>query len=264
MPRWLLPRGGALLHLQKTKFPSTLSRTPRCCVRCRYASNTSSKPRVLEKPAKFNPPSHPARLNRPPPRQYPGPPLSASEMEAQKTKQYPHMMPPEGSFMHWFLTNRSIHVYITLSTLFTLALLSFVINFKHTSPFAHLLPAGNTFYSHPLDYISTWLSVYKTHTLHVSAETAERRRKKVEDVQKRALYRKAHGLDKEQGLGGWTAKGDDELLGPAIKSDARGGGDVAVASDGRAAVEGTEADEGVYADFEGRRKRPLKKWLGIW
>ena len=81
----------------------------------RHASSTSSsKPRTLEKPAKFNPPSHPARLNRSPPRQYPGPPLSAPELEAQKTKQYPHMMPPEGSFMRWFLTNRSIHVWITL------------------------------------------------------------------------------------------------------------------------------------------------------
>jgi len=105
------------------------------------------------------------------------------------------------------------------------------------------------------------------HTLHVSAETAERRRKSVEDVQKRALYRKAHGLDKEQGLGGWTAKGDDELLGPAVKSDARSGGDGVIASDVRAngtvAVDGPKADKGVYVDFEGRRK-PVKKWLGIW
>ena len=82
----------------------------------RYAStkSTSSKPRVLEKPSKFTPPSHPARINRAPPRQYPGPPLSAPELEAQKTKQYPHMMAPEGSFMRWFLTNRSIHMWITL------------------------------------------------------------------------------------------------------------------------------------------------------
>lgn len=117
IPRWLLPRGGPLLHLQKAKFPGTLSRTPRRCNECRHASNTSSsKPRVLEKPAKFNPPSHPARLKRAP-RQYPGPPLSAPEIEAQQTKQYPHMMPPEGSFMRWFLTNRSIHVWITLVNL---------------------------------------------------------------------------------------------------------------------------------------------------
>jgi len=105
------------------------------------------------------------------------------------------------------------------------------------------------------------------HTVHVSAETAERRRKKVEDVQKRGLYRKAHGLDKEQGLGGWTVKGDDESLGPAIKRDGRGDRDIAIASsprgDGAVAVDGPKVEEGVYVDFE-CRKKPVKKWLGIW
>ena len=80
----------------------------------RNASSSASKPRVLEKPTKFNPPSHPARLNRAPPRRFQGPELSARELEAQKTRKYPHMFPDEGSFMRWFLTNRSIHTWITL------------------------------------------------------------------------------------------------------------------------------------------------------
>jgi hypothetical protein len=69
-------------------------------------------PPVLEKPAKFNPPSHGSR--RPAPRAYPGPPLSAKEKATQRTKKYPNMMPAEGTFMRWFLTNRGLHVYITL------------------------------------------------------------------------------------------------------------------------------------------------------
>jgi hypothetical protein len=81
-------------------------------------ASSSSKPvpksRLLEKPTRFNPPSHPARL----PRRNRQPaftvPLSAKEKAQQKTKQYPHMMPPEGSFFHWFLTNRTIHVWITM------------------------------------------------------------------------------------------------------------------------------------------------------
>jgi hypothetical protein len=77
----------------------------------RYAS---SKPRVLEKPSRFNPPSHPQRIVKH--RQY-GPALSAQEQEAQKTRKYPHMMPPDGSFMHWFLTSRSIHIWITMVSL---------------------------------------------------------------------------------------------------------------------------------------------------
>ncbi|KFY25317.1 hypothetical protein V491_01809, partial [Pseudogymnoascus sp. VKM F-3775] len=59
----------------------------------------ASKVPVLEKPTRFNPPSHgkslPNRTVR-----YPGPALSASELAAQKTKKYPTMMPPEGTFMH--------------------------------------------------------------------------------------------------------------------------------------------------------------------
>lgn len=74
------------------------------------------------------------------------------------------------------------------------------------------------------------------HVAHTSAETAERRRQKVDDVAKRAQYRRAHGLDKNEGLGGWTAKENA----PAAAAEVEG-----------------------YVDFEGKRK-PIKKWLGIW
>ena len=106
--RLLVPRASLSLHsrqLQKRLVGSSL----------RHASTTPPpppKPRVLEKPERFNPPSHPSRRIRP--RQYPGPPLSEHERQAQKVRRYPHMMPPEGSFMHWFLTNRVLHTWITL------------------------------------------------------------------------------------------------------------------------------------------------------
>ena len=81
-------------------------------------ASSSSKPvpkgRLLEKPTRFNPPSHPARLPRRNRQPAFSVPLSAKEKEQQKTKQYPHMMPPEGTFFHWFLTNRTIHVWITM------------------------------------------------------------------------------------------------------------------------------------------------------
>ena len=95
------------------------------------------------------------------------------------------------------------------------------------------------------------------HTAYISAQTAERRKKKVEDVQKRAEYRKAHGLDKEEGFGGWTARKDEEVLGPGLRAADR------VVNEGEGAGEGEAADSGVNTDFEGRRK-PVKKWLGIW
>jgi len=73
----------------------------------------------------------------------------------------------------------------------------------------------------------------------------ERRKRKVEDVQKRAAYRKAHGLETED-FGGWTSKSDEQLLGPAM-------------------LTGSEQNaEGEMAEQAARPKKPLKKWLGIW
>ena len=115
VPRFLLPRGAAppqdLLIRALYQQPRPLRALPVC----RNASTNPSKPIVLEKPEKFNPPSHPQRLNkRPAPRNYPGPRLSESQVEEQKTKQYPNTLPPEGTWRYWFLTNRRIHVFITL------------------------------------------------------------------------------------------------------------------------------------------------------
>jgi hypothetical protein len=207
-------------------------------------SKKSSKPLVLEKPAKFNPPSHASRLRKDGPR-YPGPQLSAEQLAVQKTKKYPNMMPPEGSFLHWFINNRSIHVYITLGTLFSLALTAFITNLKRSSLFYDMLPPWHHVFLHPVAFTRTYIEVLRLHTAQVSAETAERRRRKVEDVQKRGDYRKAHGLDKEEGIGGWTAKTDKEDLGPAIP------------------LGGPDGKEGELVG-EQLRKKPLRKWLGIW
>ena len=73
-----------------------------------------TKPIVLEKPDKFRPPSHPQRINRRAPRNYPGPKLSEPELEAQKTRRYPHTFPNPGTKLHWFLTTWWIHLFITM------------------------------------------------------------------------------------------------------------------------------------------------------
>lgn len=115
IPRFLLPRGNAPLRAIRTSSSSSTQFVARpTSLTCRYVSTAPSKPIVLEKPEKFNPPSHPARLNRKPPRQYPGPKLSETQQEEQKTKQYPNAFPPEGTWRYWFLTNRQIHIYIAL------------------------------------------------------------------------------------------------------------------------------------------------------
>ena len=107
------------------------------------------------------------------------------------------------------------------------------------------------------------------HVAWVSAQTAERRRQKVEDVGKRGEFRKAHGLEQEKGWGGWRARTDREVLGPGMRE---GGGVVVrpgletrgeVVEDAVGVAERT-GEEGGYADFEGKRVPVRKRWLGIW
>lgn len=75
----------------------------------------AEKPLVLDKPDKFRPPSHPTRLNaRRMPRYYPGPPIPEAEKQAQAKRKYPHTFPKQGTRMHWFLTNKYVHVWISL------------------------------------------------------------------------------------------------------------------------------------------------------
>lgn len=107
------------------------------------------------------------------------------------------------------------------------------------------------------------------HLAYVSAQTAERRKQKVDDVSKRSEYRKAHGIDQGEGIfGGWTAKTDEESMGPALREGGaaslqEGGGSVALPVADDASPTATGEDSSVYADFEGN-KRPARKWLGIW
>lgn len=112
VPRFLLPQWGAIWRA-RLPIPASTSITIRNASKVTKQTPKNLKPLVLEKPAKFNPPSHGSRLRKEPPR-YPGPQLSAEEAARRETKKYPHLMPPPGTFMHWFLNSRSIHIYITL------------------------------------------------------------------------------------------------------------------------------------------------------
>lgn len=107
------------------------------------------------------------------------------------------------------------------------------------------------------------------HVAYTSSQTQERRKRKVEDVRKRSEYRKAHGLDKDEGLfGGWTARTDAETMGPAMKE---GGvpalpGPNSTKELAKATVENIEgkAEEDVFVDFEGNKQHVKKRWFGIW
>ena len=102
------------------------------------------------------------------------------------------------------------------------------------------------------------------HIDHTTLETAERRKKKSEDLQKRAAYRKAHGLEKPQGFGGWLTKPDEESSASVTTVDQ-------ISPTALTPVESSEStnetsvpqEKDVYVDWEGK-SRPIKKWLGIW
>ena len=109
------------------------------------------------------------------------------------------------------------------------------------------------------------------HVEHVSAETQERRRRKVEDVAKRSEFRKAHGLDQNEGLlGGWTAKPDSEVLGTGVREGTapvpglRRPATAVEVDQSPIAQSEREGEEGVYVDFEGKPQPVRKKWFGIW
>ena len=102
-----------------------------------------------------------------------------------------------------------------------------------------------------------YIEILKMHTAHVSAETAEQRKRKVEDVEKRKQYRRAHGLEAKPDLDNGDAESHDGLL-----ARVQGSTDAAVdPSPSAGGVNNSNAE--VYADWEGRKK-PVKKWLGIW
>lgn len=113
IPQFLLPRGAPTLRTLRHLSRQTRAQTPK-----RHASSSPEKPnaRVLEKPDKFRPPSHPQRRVVPTRNgkvvNYPGPRLSEKEQAERAKRQYPHMFPNEGTVMYKFLTNRGIHIWI--------------------------------------------------------------------------------------------------------------------------------------------------------
>lgn len=74
-----------------------------------------------------------------------------------------------------------------------------------------MLPEAADYLHHPIISLRTFHEVWQLTALHQSAITAEKRKKKVDDVVKRSEYRKAHGLEQKGGFGNWTPKEDSQV-----------------------------------------------------
>lgn len=78
-----------------------------------------------------------------------------------------------------------------------MAVTSLYLNFTHTSPFKHLLPPASEFWSHPVDFVRTWVRVLQLHERDRNEKTIAMHTRHTDDVAKRQYYRKEHGLDKK-------------------------------------------------------------------
>ncbi|KAM7208631.1 hypothetical protein V8F20_001054 [Naviculisporaceae sp. PSN 640] len=206
VPRFLLPQRGLIWR----RIPPTLT-TPSgpggSRVLIRFASSkpsnttTPKKPLVLEKPERFNPPSHGARLPKKGglPKHYGGG-LSEAEFAKQKTSQYPGMMAPEGTFEYKFWHNPWIHTVIALTALASLSFWTYTETFKAKSPYYDMVPSWSDIFWHPITSTRQLIEVLQLNSAYEAAKAQEKRERKINDVAKRLTYRRAHGLPDEMGL----------------------------------------------------------------
>jgi len=177
--------------------------------------------------------------------------------------------------MHKVLTTRSLHVYVTLGVLVTLAGYATLLDFWAKNKFPDALPPRALFFEHPLRYLAQYARVYRMHVEALSVETAEKRRRQAEEGRKRHEYFKYHGVVEESLLEKWGL-GLDET--PEEKrrreEEQRLQREAIVAAGGvvpqkkvrlPAAVRDGLApgEDQTYREFDGQTRK-VKKWFGIW
>ncbi|KAG6041090.1 hypothetical protein E4U41_006028 [Claviceps citrina] len=252
IPRFLLPLQGPLWR--GVRIPLSQN------VLVRFASSSSSSssssdhqapkpPIALEKPTRFNPPSHGSRLRRggghSAPRHY-GPELTSSEIAAQNAKDYPGVMAPEGTWAHWFWHSRLLHTFITMGALFVLAIYTFFLNYAYNSPFKHLVPPLSDLWHQPAYFLAAWKNVIALHEQDKAAKAREHRTRHLDDIAKRKYYMKVHGIEAKDPVamvfGKDEEKSEEELEAAAL---------------GRELPPKQEPGEE-------EEKKKKNKWLGIW
>ncbi|RSL39054.1 hypothetical protein CEP53_014353 [Fusarium sp. AF-6] len=235
IPRFLLPLQGPLWR----GISIPLSQNS---IRIRFASSSTEKPIVLEKPARFNPPSHGSRAKRNHVPKHYGPDLTAAEIAAQNTKNYPGMMAPEGTWAHFFWHSRLLHTFITMGTLFALGVFTFFMNYAYNSPYKELVPPISDLWTHPIHFFVAWKNVILLHEKDKADKAVEHRTRHLDDVAKRRYFMKMHGIETKDPVsivfGKGEEKSEDEL---------------------EAAAMGREPPQKV----EEEKKPEKKKWLGI-
>jgi hypothetical protein len=135
-----------------------------------------------------------------------------------------------------------------------------------------MLPPAGEYLSHPLASVGTLIEVMRLHEAHKTAAINEKRRRNVEDVAKRAAYRKAHGLPDAMGLFNQPMariRSDEEMAALEAGDNGSGGG----AKGGEEGVE-SQGEEPAKKEPEARRlteeerqavvQKAKQKWMGVW
>ncbi|KAM0428974.1 hypothetical protein ACHAPT_006778 [Fusarium lateritium] len=237
IPRFLLPLQGPLWR----GISIPLSQNS---IRIRFASSSSGKPIVLEKPARFNPPSHGSRAKKNHVPKHYGPELTAAEIAAQNTRNYPGMMAPEGTWAHWFWHSRLLHTFITMGTLFALGIFTFFMNYAYNSPYKDLVPPISDLWTHPIHFFVAWKNVITLHEKDKAEKAVEHRTRHLDDVAKRRYFMKMHGIETKDPVSIVFGKGEE-------KSE----GELEAAAMGREPPQKTEEEK--------KPEEAKKKWLGI-
>ncbi|KKA27465.1 hypothetical protein TD95_005468 [Thielaviopsis punctulata] len=258
---------------------SILARAPPVCrrhvplsaaVAARMYSSGAPPPKhtVLEKPTRFNPPSHGSRLPRKQLPKHYGPAFTPDEIVEQNSRDYPTMLPPEGTFAHWFWTSRAVHTWIAIGTLSILAVVSFGMSFAQTSPFKDLIPAASEFFTDPIHFFTRWAHVIQMHHADTNRRAMESRFQRLDDAMKRKMYQRAHGIEQESPITkifGKISEPEDQVQAEKEvlkRTEART--KKALEDTGTAAQPAAPAAVGnVSEPAVEQAKEPRKKWLGL-
>ncbi|KAI6780361.1 uncharacterized protein J7T54_005463 [Emericellopsis cladophorae] len=236
IPRFLLPLQGPLWRGLRIPLSQSLI--------IRFATTDAKgkdkdKQIVLEKPLKFNPPSHGSRLKKNTLPKYYGAQLTDAELAAQRVKSYPGMMAPEGTWAHWFWHSKTLHLCITMvslaaliyhidesdhiqGTLLSMCIFTFFMDYVMNSPFKDLLPPISDLFKHPINFFYGWWDVIVMHERDKSIKARESRDQHQADVHKRRYFMKMHGIEPKNPITMVFGKDEKEMSEEELEAKALG------------------------------------------
>lgn len=148
------------------------------------------------------------------------------------------------------------------TALTALAIYTFLENFRRTSPFVDLLPTAAQALRHPILAARTTVEVVRLTEEQRIAEISEKRQRRVDDVSKRTMYRKAHGLEETVGFNSGWLTGGVKKEGPMAPARNEEEPASAVAAAAPSAVDDASPVRGAdVAEADGAGKR--KRFLGV-